>query len=556
MDSLLMCADAFPTFLGFFEPSFAPPLLYYAYIPISIVAIILGLFVLLNKNERLQSLVFFLLTVTFVLQLLNEIVLWTATPAGLVAFSWSMVLLLRFSFLVLLVYFAYLFINGKKGLASVNFASFLILLPVVLLLPTALTLQGVDISACEGVDGPLWLYSYFIESLVLIGFIFTSFKYHRKYRIDKASQTLQVTYLSIGITVLLVYFSLTEILGEYSGFYEVTLLGPVGMLVFLAMIAFLIVKFNAFKIKLAAAQALVVSILLVNAAQLFYVESIIKTLIVLVTIALTGIGGYLLVRSVKQEVAAKERNEALARDLARVNDRLRDLDRQKSEFVSIASHQLRSPLTAIRGYASMILEGSFGKLPTKAQEAIERIHESAGFMALSIEDFLNVSRIEQGRMKYEFTDMDLKSMVEKIVDEIRPSAIKKGLVLMFKSRCEGKCIVHVDPGKMRQIIYNLIDNSLKYTQKGTVNVTVSDNVKGKRLYVEIKDTGVGMSTETLHNIFDKFVRAKNANSVNVSGTGLGLYVAKQMIEAMGGKVTPASEGEGKGSAFTIELPLA
>src|SRR5690606_38662749 len=107
------------------------------------------------------------------------------------------------------------------------------------------------------------------------------------------------------------------------------------------------------------------------------------------------------------------------------------LDKMKSEFVSIASHQLRSPITAIRGYVSMLVEGSYGKFPDKAREVLDRIAESSKFMAASIEDYLNVSRIEAGNMKYELSDFDLKEQTERVADEMRQVALKKGLVLIF-----------------------------------------------------------------------------------------------------------------------------
>ena len=226
----------------------------------------------------------------------------------------------------------------------------------------------------------------------------------------------------------------------------------------------------------------------------------------------------------------------------------------KSEFVSIASHQLRSPITAIRGYVSMLVEGSYGKFPDKAQEVLARIGESSKFMATSIEDYLNVSRIEAGNMKYELSDFNLKEQAEKVSDELRQTAMKKGLVLVFRSGVSGSGMVHADIGKTRQVIMNFIDNSIKYTPKGTVTVVAHDDPKQKKMWVTISDTGVGMSTETLSEVFDKFVRAKNANQVNVTGTGLGLYVAKKMATGMGGKVWAESEGEGKGSSFHIEFP--
>jgi signal transduction histidine kinase len=244
----------------------------------------------------------------------------------------------------------------------------------------------------------------------------------------------------------------------------------------------------------------------------------------------------------------------LSKKLEDANGRLKELDKMKSEFVSIASHQLRSPLTAIRGYASMLLEGSFGRLPKKSKEAIERIAESSHYMALSVEDYLNVSRIEAGHMKYELSDFDLKSEIEKVAEEMRPAVEHKGLALEYKTDCKGSCKIHADIGKTRQVLHNLIDNAMKYTPGGKISIVTHDDPGKRKIYVTIKDTGVGMSRETIDALFDKFVRAQNANKVNVTGTGLGLFVAKKMVEDMGGRIWAESEGEEKGSTFNVEFP--
>ena len=240
--------------------------------------------------------------------------------------------------------------------------------------------------------------------------------------------------------------------------------------------------------------------------------------------------------------------------LAQADEKLKVLDKMKSEFVSIASHQLRSPLTAIRGYTSMLLEGSFGALSKKSTEAVERIAESSRFMALSIEDYLNVSRIEAGNMCYEMSDFNLAEETEKLVDDMRPTAVKKGLVLMYRSDCDGSCVVNADIGKMRQVIQNLVDNAMKYTPKGSIDVIAHNDVATKKMRITVQDAGVRMDATALEDVFDKFVRAKNANNINTTGTGLGLFVAKKMVEEMGGAIAVTSEGEGKGSAFTVEMP--
>ena len=168
-----------------------------------------------------------------------------------------------------------------------------------------------------------------------------------------------------------------------------------------------------------------------------------------------------------------------------------------------------------------------------------------------IEDFLNVTRIELGKMKYEFASINWRDLAEKVVGELRPTIEKKDLVIDF-SAGEGNYIVTADAGKLSQIISNIIDNAAKYTPTGAIHVSMESLDSTLRLVVQ--DTGVGIPAETIPKLFEKFVRADDAGKVNYSGTGLGLYVAKQMVEAHRGKIWAESDGVGKGSRFIVELP--
>tara|TARA_B100000745_G_scaffold292473_1_gene233352 strand:+ start:11057 stop:12655 length:1599 start_codon:yes stop_codon:yes gene_type:complete len=277
-----------------------------------------------------------------------------------------------------------------------------------------------------------------------------------------------------------------------------------------------------------------------------------KTISAIVFIAAL-ILGISVIRSVVQEVKIREELEKITKQLKSANDRLEILDQQKSEFLSIATHQLRGPIAGIRGHLSLILDGSYGKIPNKARTITEKIFESSGMLAQTINDFLNVSRIEQGSMQYDMSDFAIHEQIADIVTELQPIADERKLKLTFKDDCaDASCIVHADKTKLNHIFFNLIENAIKYTEKGWVRIRIA--AEHGTVRVSITDSGVGISKAQLPALFEKFVRAEGASKVNVNGTGLGLYVARQMVEAHKGKIWAESEGEGKGSTFVVELP--
>lgn len=547
----LLCLDAEATFLGIFDPGIAPQLLYYAYLPIILISLILGSLVLLNKNKfHLPNKLFFIFIIVYTLYLCNEIIQWIAVPAGLVHFAWGLTALFFALIPIILFYFVFTFIKQKDLSFTGKWILFLGLTPVLLFLSTTLNAKYLDIALCRSEIGELNMYLYVLISICSVSIGYLGIKSSRSL---KKKESL---ILACGAILMLLMLMYADAVSESVGNFEFNLIGPLGMLVFMTIITYMIVTYHAFDLKVAGAQALVSALVILVGSQLLFIKSDTSRVLVSITLAMSMIGGYYLVKSVKREIKQREEIEKLAEKLSKANTRLRELDKQKSEFVSIASHQLRSPLTAIRGYASMVIEGSYGQIPEKAKESLIRIEESAELMAMSVEDYLNVSRIESGNMKYVYSDFNLNDSVSKICDDLRPVAMKRNLILLHRSDLKSRGIVHADVGKTHQIIHNLINNSIKYTEKGSISVFVRDDLTKKRIYVDITDTGIGMNEKTLHTIFQKFERANNANSVNVSGTGLGLYVALKMAEAMGGTITAHSEGDGKGSRFTIEMPLA
>lgn len=243
------------------------------------------------------------------------------------------------------------------------------------------------------------------------------------------------------------------------------------------------------------------------------------------------------------------------KDLEIANEQLRKLDEAKSEFISIASHQLRTPLTAIKGYGSMLLDGDFGKVSEQKQyDAIERMVISNNRLITLVENLLNVSRIESGRIKFSMKEMQVEDLAKEVCDTLENSAKKQNLYLKYDMPDTPLPTVMADQEKVRQVLINFIDNAIKYTRTGGITVKVA--VHDEMVRCCVQDTGMGINSEDKRKLFKKFSRGKDAFTVNTEGSGLGLYVAQMMIEGHNGNIWVESEGEGKGSSFCFELPVA
>lgn len=250
-------------------------------------------------------------------------------------------------------------------------------------------------------------------------------------------------------------------------------------------------------------------------------------------------------------VTLRQEVKRATRRLKDKNEELKALDKAKDEFISMASHQLRTPLTAIKGYLSMLLEGDAGEIRVSQYDFINEAYSAAGRMVGLINDLLNVSRMETGRFFLEPKEVDIERMVNEEVKQLQNHAREKGLYLKIEAK--GK-VPHIwaDETKIRQVVMNFIDNAIYYTNTGGVTVKMK---KDKDDFVfEVHDTGIGVPKEQMEHLFEKFFRADNARQTRPDGTGLGIYLAKRVVEDHGGRVVFRSE-VGKGSVFGFYFPL-
>jgi len=239
--------------------------------------------------------------------------------------------------------------------------------------------------------------------------------------------------------------------------------------------------------------------------------------------------------------------------LERSNEKLKALDEAKDEFVSMASHQLRTPLTSIKGYISMVLEGDAGKITDIQKQMLGQAFFSSQRMVYLISDLLNVSRLKTGKFVIESKPVYLPDVVESEISQLQEGATAKNLTLSFV-KPKTFPTISLDEMKTRQVIMNFTDNSLYYTPTGG-KITIELKDRGKSVEFTVKDTGMGVPKNEQHKLFAKFYRAENARKARPDGTGLGLFMAQKVIIAQGGSIIFNSK-EGKGSTFGFSFPKA
>ena len=241
--------------------------------------------------------------------------------------------------------------------------------------------------------------------------------------------------------------------------------------------------------------------------------------------------------------------------LQEANEKLKALDKLKNEFVSVASHELRTPMTAIKSYLWMALNDKGGPLNEKQRYYVERGYNSVDRLIRLVNDMLNISRIESGRMTIEFQSVDLITLTEEVVEEVLPRAKELGVTLVVQ-KTDSLPSVFADPDKIKEVLFNLIGNSLKFTPNGG-SITISFIKKNGFVQTSVTDTGAGISAEDKNKLFQKFGLLPGSYITNQTstsmGTGLGLFICRSIIELHHGEIKAESEGRGKGSTFIFTL---
>lgn len=534
-------------------------LVLYSHIPTAVAALVFGLFVLF-KARNLAGTCLFMVCLFFAAWCAFDLSTWLAfLGSSDVMFAWSLLDLVAVIMFFCTYYFLHVSITGKDLSPLEKAFGMIMVLPTAVWTFLGSHLTAFDANTCEALEHSwITLYPYVVEAAFIVAVLVLLFTSYR--RATSRDQKRQVVLYGIGGLIFLTFFfsatlfvtilttSIAGVLDPYN--YEIY--GLFGMPVLLFYLGYLIVRYKAFNLKVLGAQALVAALLLLIAAQFLFITSTASFILAGVTLIITLAMGYRLIQSVRQEVEQRERLEVLTAQLKEANDKLTSLSHFKTQLLSLASHQLKSPLAAIKGFASLLMDGLYGQLPEAAKETLHKIHHSADDLVNLINTLLDLRKVEEGKMDYQFAKADFSELVTGIFEQLQPLAAEKKISFTRVGETR-PLFVNADAQKLKQVVLNLSDNAIKYTPEG--HVTLSTDVAGNTLRFSVTDSGLGVAPDLLPHLFEEFTRDERVKT-KIRGTGLGLYIASKIIEAHGGTISASSPGEGHGSTFTMTLPLA
>jgi signal transduction histidine kinase len=382
------------------------------------------------------------------------------------------------------------------------------------------------------------------------GFAFLALEYGKN---ELDIEKKQILYVLFGSAVASSLALVTNLIFPYLNIFSYTWLGPIFTVIMVTSLFMAMLRYQLFSVKLIFTEIVSVLIIMALIVEIFYSQSVSEVILKTALLIILTIFSYLLVRSVYREIEQREKIESLAKQL--------------ESLVHLVSHEVKGALGKSRDVFGAILEGDLGEAPETMKHIVSSADEDTRKAVVMVMDILQSSDFKNGKMIMDKKPFDMKVAVEEVVATLAPDAQKKGIFIKTEIPDGVDYSVLGDREKIvDHVIRNLIDNSIKYTPSGGITVglvggsknsgTRNGGAKTGTVLLSIKDTGVGITPLDMANLFTEGGHGKDSVKVNVHSTGYGLYFAKNIVEAHGGKIWAESDGAGKGSQFYVELKTA
>jgi signal transduction histidine kinase len=534
--------DTAPTYL--FSKNVFSNLIYYSHLFPLILSIS---FAIVLSRLRIGSIftqrAFYWLTALFSIWVLLDLVTWATEKIDVVMFAWSVLILADIGVYYVATLIAQAQILRRKPTNLTMILLSLPMLPVLVLLSTEYNLVAFDLTNCEreAIEGPLWTYVYAVELLYVL-YIVSLLFFNRT--VDKTSANSR-RYFVGGIVTFLVLFSLGNITGSITLDWSIAQYGIFGMPIMLGFLIYQAGTDVQQTNKLLVIRLLSVTLLVLVGSLIFISDIVLTHYILAITLIPLSIAFLFLERSVRSEIDHRKRIVEMANDLRHIND-------QQSNLMHFITHQIKGFFTKSKNIASMVLEGDFGKYDPEIQKMLKMSIENDDRGVALVQELLNATNLKRGTVQYNMVNVDMREVVKEAVDMVELSAKAKGL-MYGKTVPAEPVMVRCDASFIKQSLRNVVDNAVKYTPIGEVKILLT--IEKGFAVVRVHDTGVGFTSEDRVKLFTEGGRGSQSAKMNVESTGYGLYIVKNVIEQHGGHVDAVSEGPGKGSVFTLALPI-
>ncbi len=554
-----------------------PSLIYYSHLSGILVALLIGLFMYFKSRNSLIGKVLLWMSVIFSFHVFSSLVQWTGNSSDIIFFMWSLFIITYVLICLAVLYLFYVFVDKKDVSLSHKIIFLLILLPTAVLASSKYNLEEFNLIAC-GANDQFNFLTYYIDA-VEIGIFFwvLALAFSRYKKVEKEAK-IQFLLMTVGVVFFLLSFSATSNLALYlvtHGFtqdYDMEQYGYFGMTVFMGIIAYLATRYKTFNVKVVGIQLILVSLMIIIGLQIVFMENLSDKIMSTVTLLFLLLFGWFTI-SIQIEIKKKEDLQKLANRLEAANVELKRLDQAKSTFLNISSHQLRTPISVIKGVASMLFEGDLENAPPEERK---RFYQSILLKSQKLEsiihDILNATSLTARKYKVKDKEIELinlRGLIEEILRDFELEIKERELKVDFLPNKENIPEIEGQKEYIREAIVNIITNAIKYTpsskktndvrierkEQGIINISLEKDAGDKNnVLIKISDNGIGIPKKDLSKIFRRFYRGENATDMYTDGTGIGLFVVKEIIKGHGGKIWAESTPE-KGSTFFVTLPI-
>ncbi len=536
----MFCADV-PEPLYFIFSSAGFGLIYYSHIPAVLSAIFLGILVYLKNPKSLVNKSLLFLFLSFAVWVFSSLISWVGVDSRFISFFWVILSVAFVAISFFSFYFTYVFIKKKDLPFKIKAFWLAISFPVLIFSPSPLNITGFDMVNCQPIEMSMFSYYYYL--IGLFSFASIIFVFINSYRKADVSFRKQMVLVTSGIELFLLSFFFSSFLAsyfvytdEFSG-YDLEPYGLFGMIVFISFLAFMIVRFKAFNIKMLGSQVLVISLVVIIGSEFLFIQDATNKILVALTLVIASVIGLILIRSVKKVDSQRELLEIS--------------NNEQENLIHFISHQVKGFFTKSRNIFSTLNDEKKDIDPKLFKYIEEGLRSDDEGIAL-VESILNASNFKTGKISLIKEKFSLNELIKKVCNLNKTFIGDKDI--KFHCHFLEKELKFVgDQLRLEDALNNIIQNAVKYTEQGGIFISLTEEFP-RKILITVKDTGIGLSDKDKSRLFTSGGRGEESLKYNVNSTGYGLYISKKIIEGHGGTIKAKSEGRGMGSTFTIILP--